>query len=55
VDWLECGNTRNKLPGKNTKKLFESLRNALQEALEINRKEALKEAGNDYKEEKIAL
>ncbi len=37
------------------KKLLESLRSALQEALELNRQEALIEAGNDYKEEKIAL
>ena len=35
--------------------LLESLKSALQEALELNRQEALIEAGNDYKEEKIAL
>jgi predicted RNase H-like HicB family nuclease len=48
------------IPGVNCqertqKKLLESLRSALQEALELNRQDAIIEAGEDYKEEKIAL
>ncbi|KUK66258.1 MAG: Uncharacterized protein family (UPF0150) [Parcubacteria bacterium 34_609] len=40
---------------RSKKKLLESLKITLQEALELNRQEALIEAGNDYKEEKIVL
>jgi predicted RNase H-like HicB family nuclease len=40
---------------KSQKKLLESLKIALQEALQLNGQEALIEAGNDYKEEKIVL
>ncbi|HBY57772.1 MAG TPA: hypothetical protein DEG96_07960 [Candidatus Atribacteria bacterium] len=40
---------------RSQKKLLESLKITLQEALELNRQEALIEAGNDYKEEKIVL
>jgi predicted RNase H-like HicB family nuclease len=35
--------------------LLESLRITLQEALEYNREEALKAAGENYREEKIAV
>jgi hypothetical protein len=35
--------------------LLESLRVTLQEALEFNREEALKAAGQNYREEKIAV
>lgn len=40
---------------RSQKKLLESLKITLQEAIELNRQEALIEAGNDYKEEKIVL
>jgi hypothetical protein len=36
-------------------RLLESIRTVLQEALELNRREALEAAGNDYQEESIVL
>jgi predicted RNase H-like HicB family nuclease len=54
VGWIE------ELPGVNCQErthgeLLESLRVTLQEALEFNREEALKAAGQNYREEKIAV
>jgi predicted RNase H-like HicB family nuclease len=53
VGWIE------EVPGVNCQErthgeLLESLRVTLQEALEFNREEALKAAGQNYREEKIA-
>ena len=52
--WIE------EVPGVNCQErthgeLLESLRVTLQEALEFNREEALKAAGQNYREEKIAV
>lgn len=52
--WVE------EIPGVNCQEttrdgLVESLREALVEALEMNREEALKAAGSDYQEERIAV
>ena len=54
VGWIE------EVPGVNCQErthaeLMESLRVTLQEALEFNREEALKAAGQNYREEKIAV
>jgi predicted RNase H-like HicB family nuclease len=54
VGWIE------EVPGVNCQErthgdLLESLRVTLQEALEFNREEALKAAGQNYREEKIAV
>jgi hypothetical protein len=54
VGWIE------EVPGVNCQErthgeLLESLRVTLQEALEFNREEALKAAGENYREEKIAV
>ncbi len=54
VGWIE------ELPGVNCQEptreeLLNSLKITLTEALEFNRKDALKHAGKDYEEEKIAL
>jgi len=54
VSWIE------EVPGVNCQErthgeLLESLRVTLQEALEFNREEALKAAGQNYREEKIAV
>lgn len=54
VGWIE------EVPGMNCQErtheeLLESLRVTLQEALEFNREEALKAAGRNYREEKIAV
>ena len=54
VGWIE------EVPGVNCqerthRELLESLRVTLQEALEFNREEALKAAGQNYREEKIAV
>jgi predicted RNase H-like HicB family nuclease len=54
VGWIE------ELPGVNCQKttreeLLNSLKITLTEALEFNRRDALKHAGKDYEEEKIAL
>jgi len=54
VGWIE------EVPGVNCQErthgeLLESLRVTLQEALESNREEALKAAGQNYREEKIAV
>jgi predicted RNase H-like HicB family nuclease len=54
VGWIE------EVPGVNCQErthgeLLESLRVTLQEALEFNREEARKAAGQNYREEKIAV
>ncbi len=54
IGWIE------EVPGTNCQEasrdeLVESLRIALQEALEFNRQEAIAAAGEDYQEERIAL
>lgn len=54
IGWIE------ELPGVNCQEksydeLMESLKVTLQEALEFNRREALAAAGNNYREEKIAV
>ena len=54
IGWIE------EIPGVNCQeasreKLLESLRVTLQEALELNREEALGAAGGDFEEEKIAV
>lgn len=54
VGWIE------EVPGVNCQErthgaLLESLRVTLQEALEFNREEALKAAGQNYREEKLAI
>jgi predicted RNase H-like HicB family nuclease len=54
VGWIQ------EVPGVNCQErthgeLLESLRVTLQEALEFNREEALKAAGQNYREEKIAV
>ena len=54
VGWIE------ELPGVNCQEstreeLLNSLKSTLTEALEYNRQDALKHAGKDYEEEKIAL
>lgn len=54
VGWIE------EVPGVNCQErtheeLVESLRVSLQEALDFNRDEALKAAGQNYREEKIAV
>ena len=54
VGWIE------EVPGVNCQErthgeLLENLRVTLQEALEFNREEALKAAGQNYREEKIAV
>lgn len=54
IGWIE------EIPGVNCQEesreqLLVSLRETLQEALDINRKEAISAAGNQYSEENIAL
>ena len=54
IDWVE------EIPGVNSQgktkaELKRNLRSALSEALEFNREEALKAAGQNYREEKIAV
>ena len=54
LGWIE------EIPGVNCQEtsreqLLVSLRETLQEALDINRKEAISAAGNQYSEENIAL
>ena len=54
VGWIE------EIPGVNCQEktrpeLVESLREVLQEALEMNRNEAISAAGNKYSEERIAI
>ncbi|MBI5612335.1 MAG: type II toxin-antitoxin system HicB family antitoxin [Gammaproteobacteria bacterium] len=54
VGWVE------EVPGVNCQErtheeLLESLRTTLQEALDFNRQDALTAAGQDYREEKIAV
>jgi len=54
VGWIE------ELPGVNCQErsrdeLQQSLREALQEALEMNRRDALAEAGESYEETRIAI
>lgn len=54
IGWIE------EIPGVNCQEatreqLMASLRETLQEALDINRKEAISAAGNQYSEENIAL
>ena len=54
VGWIE------EIPGVNCQEktrpeLMESLREVLQEALEMNRNEAISAAGNKYSEERIAI
>jgi predicted RNase H-like HicB family nuclease len=54
IGWIE------EVPGTNCQEssreeLMESIRAALQEALEFNRQEAIAAAGEDYQEERIAL
>lgn len=54
VGWIE------EVPGVNCQErnhgeLLKSLRVTLQEALEFNREEALKGAGQNYREEKLAI
>ncbi len=54
IGWIE------EVPGTNCQEatrdeLLESLRVVLQEALEFNRQEAIAAAGEDYREERIAL
>lgn len=54
IGWVE------EVPGVNCQEesreqLLQSLRETLQEALELNRKEAISAAGTKYTEEKIAL
>ncbi|HET9211488.1 MAG TPA: DUF1902 domain-containing protein [Thermoanaerobaculia bacterium] len=54
IGWIE------EIPGVNCQEasreeLLESLRVTLQEALELNREEAVGAAGGDYEEEKIAV
>ena len=54
IGWIE------EVPGvncqeKTQKKLLNSLRSTLKEALEFNRQEALSAAGKDFKEKKIAV
>jgi hypothetical protein len=54
IGWIE------EVPGTNCQEasrdqLLESLRVVLQEALEFNRQEAISAAGEDYREEYIAL
>ncbi|HLA74318.1 MAG TPA: type II toxin-antitoxin system HicB family antitoxin [Gammaproteobacteria bacterium] len=54
IGWIE------EVPGVNCQELtheelLESLRTTLQEALEFNRDEALKAAGQGFREEKIAV
>lgn len=54
IGWIE------EVPGVNCqertrKELIESLREALKEALELNRQDALAAAGNSYTVEKIAV
>ncbi|MEK7854770.1 MAG: type II toxin-antitoxin system HicB family antitoxin [Acidobacteriota bacterium] len=41
--------------GKTHEELLENLRSALQEALELNRAEALAAAQNDYQEEQLVV
>ena len=54
IGWIE------EVPGVNCQEksrelLLDSLRETLQEALELNKKEAISAAGNHYSEEPIAL
>jgi predicted RNase H-like HicB family nuclease len=54
IGWIE------EVPGVNCQEasreeLVESLREVLREALELNRRDALDAAGNDYDEQEIAL
>lgn len=54
IGWIE------EIPGVNCQEktyeeLKETLEVTLKEALEFNRKDSLSAAGNDYKEEKIAI
>lgn len=54
IGWIE------EVPGvncqeKSRKKLIESLKVTLKEALEFNRKEAISAAGQNFQEEKIAI
>ena len=54
IGWIE------EVPGVNCQEasreeLVESLRQVLREALELNRRDALDAAGNDYDEQEIAL
>ncbi len=54
IGWIE------EVPGVNCQEstreeLIESLRDVLREALELNREEAISEAGDQYFEEKIAV
>ena len=54
IGWIE------EIPGVNCQEttreqLLASIRDTLQEALDINRKEAISAAGNQYSEENIAL
>jgi predicted RNase H-like HicB family nuclease len=54
IGWIE------EIPGVNCQErtregLLESLRVTLKEALDLNRQDALKAAGRDYKEEAITL
>jgi predicted RNase H-like HicB family nuclease len=54
IGWIE------EVPGVNCqeptrKELIDSLRETLREALELNRNDALEAAGEDFKEEPIAL
>ena len=54
IGWIE------EIPGVNCQEatreeLLETLRITLQEALELNRSEAIRIAGTDYQEERIAI
>jgi len=54
IGWIE------EVPGVNCQErtreeLLETLKITLQEALELNRQEAINSAGDDYEEEKIAI
>jgi predicted RNase H-like HicB family nuclease len=54
IGWIE------EVPGvncqeKSRKELIESLKVTLKEALEFNRKEAIRAAGQNFQEEKIAI
>ena len=54
IGWIE------EIPGVNCQEptreeLLESLRITLQEALELNRRDAIAAAGGDYQEERIAV
>lgn len=54
IGWIE------EVPGVNCQErtheeLVESLRETLREALELNRQDALASAGEEYREEKIAI